>query len=62
MSEQTVQRVAVSASIRDVSLDAYEKKELTHFLRDLKLCPVNGRVIIHFSAGSVCKVEPQPVL
>jgi hypothetical protein len=50
------------SGIRTVALDAYEKKELTHFLRDLKLCPQNGKVVLHFNGGAVIKVEPQPVL
>jgi len=48
--------------IRTMPLDQFEKKELTHYLKDLKLCPQSGKVVIHFNAGNVCKVEPQPVL
>lgn len=49
--------------IRVDSLDAYEKKELTHYLRNLSLAPNRqGKLIIHFNMGMVCRVEPQPVL
>ena len=48
--------------IRNTPLDQFEKKELTHYLKDLKLCPQSGKVVIHFNAGIVYKVEPQPLL
>ena len=63
MSDQQKQSGdAVVTGIRNNALQPYEKKELTHYLRDLSLAPQNGRVVIHFNAGHVCKVEPQPVL
>jgi hypothetical protein len=60
MSERPV--VKKNIGIRTDALDHYEKKELTHFLRDLKLGMDQGKVVIHFSQGGVSKVEPQPVL
>lgn len=53
----------VNQPIRNAPLDQYEKKELTHYLRDLSLAPSKqGKLIIHFNQGVVCRVEPQPVL
>lgn len=62
MADQNRQQGQVDSNIRSVPLDQFEKKELTHYLRDLKLCPQNGKVVLHFNSGSVIKVEPQPVL
>lgn len=56
------QQSSVNTGIRNDPLHDYEKKELTHYLRDLSLAPKQGRVILHFNNGFVCKVEPQPVL
>ena len=54
---------AVVKPIRNDPLHPYEKKELTHYLRDLSLAPSKqGKLIIHFNGGMVCRVEPQPVL
>lgn len=40
-------------------LTPYEKKELTHFLREYRLCPVNGRVTFFFEASKIVMIEPQ---
>lgn len=48
--------------IRNNPLQPYEKKELTHYLRDLNLAPQNGQLVIHFNAGCVLKVERLHVL
>ena len=62
MSDDKKPQNPVSTGIRNEPLPPYEKKELTHYLRDLKLAPQNGRVVLHFNNGLICKVEPQPVL
>lgn len=60
MSESAV--VRRKPSVRCDPLSDYEKKELTHFLKDFKLAPTTGRLLIHFHGGWVVQVEPQPVL
>lgn len=61
MSEERKQS-PVNTGIRHNALFDYEKKELTHYMRDLKLAPNNGKVVLHFNNGVISKVEPQPVL
>lgn len=62
MSDKQPQN-AGSDNIRNKPLHDYEKKELTHYLRDLSLAPSNqGKLVIHFNGGMVCRVEPQPIL
>jgi len=49
----------VSVDVRNDPLPPYEKKQLTHYLRDLRVAPQTGKVILHFNNGIITRVEPQ---
>ena len=59
MSDDKKPQNPVSTDIRNDPLPAYEKKELTHYLRDLRVAPQTGKVVLHFNNGMITRVEPQ---